>query len=107
MKGEKRMPYGYNGTILRVDLTKATITEENLSEKVYRQYMGGSALSLYFLLKEMKPEVDPLGPENLLVFMSNARFNPLHGGRPVTFDRRLWRGGSRWLLGSGVEDGRI
>ena len=34
--------------------------------------MGGSALSLYFLLKEMKPEIDPLGPENLLVFMSNV-----------------------------------
>ena len=66
------MPYGYNGRILRVDLTKGTISEENPPEEVYRRYMGGSALSLYFLLKEMKPKVDPLGPDNLLVFMSNV-----------------------------------
>ncbi len=72
MEREKGMPYGYNGRILRVDLSSATIAEESPPEKVYRQYMGGSALSLYFLLKEMKPEVDPLGPENLLVFMSNV-----------------------------------
>lgn len=58
--------------MLRVDLTNATITEESPPEKVYRQYMGGSALSLYFPLKEMKVLVDPLGPENLLVFMSNV-----------------------------------
>jgi aldehyde:ferredoxin oxidoreductase len=66
------MPNGYNGKILRVDLTNATLTEESPPENIYRQYMGGSALSLYFLLKEMKPDVDPLGPENLLVFMSNV-----------------------------------
>ena len=60
MEGEKGMPYGYNGRILRVDLTKGTISEENPPEEVYRRYMGGSALSLYFLLKEMKPKVDPL-----------------------------------------------
>ena len=66
------MPNGYNGKILRVDLTNATLTEESPPENIYRQYMGGSALSLYFLLKEMKPGVDPLGPENLLVFMSNV-----------------------------------
>ncbi len=66
------MPYGYNGRILRVDLTRNEISEENPPESVYRKYMGGSALSLYYLLKEMKPGIDPLGPENLLVFMSNV-----------------------------------
>jgi aldehyde:ferredoxin oxidoreductase len=28
--------------------------------------MGGSALNLYYLLKEMAPGADPLGPENIL-----------------------------------------
>jgi len=66
------MPKGYNGRILRVDLTQERIWEETPDEKVYRLYMGGSALSLYYLLKELKPGVDPLGPENVLVFMSSV-----------------------------------
>ena len=66
------MPNGYNGKILRVDLTKGTIGEECPDETVYRRYMGGSALSLYYLLKDQKAGVDPLGPENRLIFMSNV-----------------------------------
>ncbi|HKI47729.1 MAG TPA: aldehyde ferredoxin oxidoreductase N-terminal domain-containing protein, partial [Desulfobacteria bacterium] len=63
------MPYGYNGRILRVDLSKKELSEEMPSEIVYRKYMGGSALALYYLLKELKPGTDPLSPENILVFM--------------------------------------
>jgi aldehyde:ferredoxin oxidoreductase len=66
------MPTGYNGKILRVNLTTGAISEETPSEIVYRRYMGGSALSLYYLLKEQKPGVDPLGPENKLIFMSSV-----------------------------------
>jgi len=66
------MPTGYNGRILRVNLTTGMIAEERPAEIVYRMYMGGSALSLYYLLKEQKPGVDPLGPENKLVFMSSV-----------------------------------
>jgi len=66
------MPQGYNGKILRVNLTTNTIAEETPAEIVYRMYMGGSALSLYYLLKEQKPGMDPLGPENKLVFMSSV-----------------------------------
>jgi aldehyde:ferredoxin oxidoreductase len=66
------MPHGYNGKILRVDLSNKTTTVESPSETIYRRYMGGSALSLYFLLKEQKAGVDPLGPDNKLVFMSNV-----------------------------------
>ena len=66
------MPYGYNGRILRVDLSKKVLSEELPSEIVYRKYMGGSALALYYLLKELKPGIDPLGSENILVFMSNV-----------------------------------
>lgn len=66
------MSHGYNGRILRVNLTKKEIFEESLPDTVYRKYMGGSALALYFLLTEQKPGANPLGPENLLVFMSNV-----------------------------------
>jgi aldehyde:ferredoxin oxidoreductase len=66
------MPTGYNGKILRVNLTEGTIGEDTPAEIVYRMYMGGSALSLYHLLKEQKPGVEPLGPENKLIFMSSV-----------------------------------
>ncbi len=60
------MPYGFTGNILRVDLTTGRITTETPPEDFYRKYLGGSALNLYYLLKEMPAGVDPLGPENML-----------------------------------------
>jgi aldehyde:ferredoxin oxidoreductase len=60
------MPHGYTGKILKVDLSKASLKIEEPSEAFYRQYMGGSALNLYYLLKEMPPGVDPFGPDNIL-----------------------------------------
>ena len=55
------MPFGFTGKILRVDLTTGRITTERPSEEFYRKYLGGSALNLYYLLKEMPVGVDPLG----------------------------------------------
>ena len=60
------MPYGYNGRILRVDLTNEQITVEEPGEAFYRTYMGG-AMALDYILKEMPAHADPLGPENVLV----------------------------------------
>ena len=60
------MPYGYTGKILRVDLTRGRLTIEEPSESFYRQYMGGSALNLYYLLKEMPPGTDAFSPDNIL-----------------------------------------
>jgi aldehyde:ferredoxin oxidoreductase len=65
--GEKMMRHGYNGKILRVDLTKGQFDIEEPDEGFYRKYMGGSALAMYYLLKEMPAGVDPLSPENMLV----------------------------------------
>ena len=60
------------GKIVRVNLNKREISIEKLEEIEYRRYLGGSALAGYLLLKELKPGVDPLGPENVLVFASNV-----------------------------------
>jgi aldehyde:ferredoxin oxidoreductase len=62
------MPYGYNGRILHVNLSTRQMSVEEPSETFYRKYMGGSALAMNYLLKEMPGGVDPLGPENVLVF---------------------------------------
>jgi aldehyde:ferredoxin oxidoreductase len=66
------MPYGYNGKILRVNLSDASIKTEEFDEAFYRTYMGGSGLIVYYLLKELKPKVDPLSPDNILIFASGA-----------------------------------
>lgn len=66
------MLYGYNGKILRVNLTEGTLAEETPAEVIYRKYLGGSAMSLFFLLKEQKPGVDPLGSASKLFFMSSV-----------------------------------
>ncbi|MEW6592193.1 MAG: aldehyde ferredoxin oxidoreductase family protein [Candidatus Hadarchaeota archaeon] len=62
------MVHGYNGKILRVDLTQNKVTVEEKDETFYRRYLGGRALSLYYLLNEMEAGTDPLGPDNLLIF---------------------------------------
>jgi aldehyde:ferredoxin oxidoreductase len=60
------MSNGYTGKILRVDLSASSLKVEEAKERFYRKYMGGSALNLYYLLREMSPSTDPLGPDNML-----------------------------------------
>lgn len=66
------MPHGYNGKILHVDLTSGTLTVETPPESFYRTYMGGSAMGLYYILKEMPAGVDPLAPENVLTIFTGV-----------------------------------
>jgi len=62
------MVYGYTGKILRVDLTQAKVAVEEPPDEFYRKYMGGSALNLYYLLREMQAQVEPYSPDNILAF---------------------------------------
>ncbi|HLO31496.1 MAG TPA: aldehyde ferredoxin oxidoreductase C-terminal domain-containing protein, partial [Anaerolineales bacterium] len=66
------MPYGYNGKILHVDLTKGELTVEEPSEAFYRQYLGGSAMGMHYILREIPKDADPLGPENVLTLMTSV-----------------------------------
>ncbi len=65
-------PGGYTGKILRVDLTTGKTSVDEPDERFYRQYFGGTALIGYYLLKELAPGIDPLGPENKLVFTAGV-----------------------------------
>ncbi len=60
--------FGYNGRILRVDLTEERITVEEPGEDFYRRYLGGRGFIAPTLLKEVPKGADPLGPENKLIF---------------------------------------
>jgi len=63
-----RMPFGYNKQILRVNLSRNTVRIERPSRFFYRRYFGGRAIIAYYLLKELRPGIDPLGPRNTLIF---------------------------------------
>jgi aldehyde:ferredoxin oxidoreductase len=56
------------GKLLRINLSNRLISEETLADSFYRKYLGGSGFIGYFLLKELRPGIDPLGIENKLIF---------------------------------------
>ena len=61
-------PGGYNGKILRVNLSTGSISTESISAQFCRKYLGGAGFVAYFLWKELQPGVDALSPDNKLVF---------------------------------------
>jgi len=62
---------GYIGKILRVDLTRSTIVEEELpGEDALRKYVGCFGLGLKLFYSEFCPGFSPLDPENPLIFMT-------------------------------------
>jgi len=79
------MAHSYNGKILHVDLTEGRSWVEEPDEIIYRKYLGGGALSTYFMLRDYKPGIDPLGPENNLIFMTSVINGlPLSGANRYT-----------------------
>jgi len=75
---------GYFKKILMINLTDQTYRDESVDESVYRDYLGGKGLATHLLLKKNKPGVDPLSPDNHLIFA----LGPMN-------DTRIW-GSSRW-----------
>ena len=61
---------GYVGQILRVDLTEKGVSKEPLREDWARDFVGGVGYSARQLYDELGPKIDPLGPENKLMFMT-------------------------------------
>ena len=78
------MPYGYCGKILHVDLTHSELTVETPPESFYRMYMGGSAMGLFYILKEMPRGADALGPDNVLTLMTGVTT-----GAPISGQSRI------------------
>jgi aldehyde:ferredoxin oxidoreductase len=56
------------GTILRVDLGSGKIEKESLREDLRLNYIGGRGINSRLLFEEVGPEIDPLSPENRLIF---------------------------------------
>ncbi len=64
------MAKGYMGRILWVDLTERTCTEESVPDSVYEAVTSGMGLAAWVLGTRMEPGADPLGPGNVLGFVS-------------------------------------
>ena len=105
------MTGGYAGKILMVDLTAGTIKEESPSEETYRQCIGGTGLGARVLYERMKPGANPLGPENMLGFVTgpltatsipgSGRFtvvtkSPLTGGWADSNSGGFWGPTLKW-----------
>lgn len=76
---------GNAGKILRINLCNKTSKEEPLSEGMARDFIGGAGFGMKHLSDEVKPGIDPLGPDNKLIFAPE----------PFTGPARLVRAGWR------------
>lgn len=61
---------GYAGKILRVELSRERVETQALDEDLAKKFIGGSGLAAKILYDETGADTDPLGPENLLIFMT-------------------------------------
>ncbi len=86
---------GYAGKVLFVDLSKGEIRAEKLEEKVCRDFIGGYGLGARILFSRQKGGVDPLGPENILGFVTG----PLTG-TPALFGSKYMVVGKSPLTGT-------
>lgn len=69
--------------ILRVNLTEGTCTPEPLNMEWAADYLGQRGLATKYLVEEIDPKVDPLSPENKLIFATG----PLTGTAASTGGR--------------------
>lgn len=55
-------------TILHVDLTSGRIKTETIPLADVVKYLGGRGISAKLLYQRLEPKIDPLGPDNLIIF---------------------------------------
>ena len=71
------------GKILRVNLTAGTVKAEPLNMDWARAYLGSRGLASKYLVEEIDPKVDPLSPDNKLIWATG----PLTGTMASTGGR--------------------
>lgn len=74
---------GWNGKILEIDLNTLTHKTYPLDMEMARQFIGGRGLGARLLWDLVGPEVDPLSPQNVLIFTNG----PLTGTGYQTSNR--------------------
>src|SRR5213080_2966821 len=59
---------GWTGKLLRVNLTSSQSRVEDIPEAWLKDYIGSRGVADRYLWEELDPRVDPLSPENKLIF---------------------------------------
>jgi aldehyde:ferredoxin oxidoreductase len=77
------MRQGYMGKMLFVDLTKGTIKQEAVTEKMKKEFMGGYGFGSRIIYERMKGKVDALSPASIVGFLTG----PLTGTPAPTSGR--------------------
>ncbi len=62
----------YMGKILIVDLTAGTVSTEEVPQHVFDAVLTGKGLAAWYLYKNIPAGADPMGPDNILGFVSGA-----------------------------------
>ena len=60
--------YGWAGNIIYVDLSENKIRKKPLSKELRTRFIGGRGVNLALLWQLTKPGVEPLSPDNVLIF---------------------------------------
>ncbi|HET6475252.1 MAG TPA: aldehyde ferredoxin oxidoreductase family protein [Thermoleophilia bacterium] len=76
---------GWQGRLLRVDLERRTASSEPIDRAVLEKYVGGRGLGVWYLSQEVDPKVDPLSPDNKLIFATG----PLTGTSAPAGSRQM------------------
>ncbi|MEA2109369.1 MAG: aldehyde ferredoxin oxidoreductase family protein [Pseudomonadota bacterium] len=68
---------GFYGRVLYLDLTSRQTSIEPIAEEIQQRYLGGKGLASWLLYRHNPPGIDPLAPENRLIFATG----PVTGSR--------------------------
>jgi len=58
----------FKNKLALIDLTKRNVSIEEIPKEIQIKYLGGRGMNMYLLAKRFHPHIDPLGPENPLIF---------------------------------------
>lgn len=77
------LPNGYVGKILQINLDNNKISIRSLDESLAERFFGGRCLAAKILFDILPPKIDPLSPENILIFATG----PLTGSGVMAGNR--------------------
>ncbi len=96
---------GYADVIVKVDLSTKKIEKEKITKQMCKKYIGGYGFVTKVLWDELKPGIDPLSEENILVF-ANGPFP----GTIIPTSSKYCVGGKSPLsnrIGFGISSGSV
>ena len=79
MKSKENMMFGWMGKIIKIDISNGKQEEVEISDELRRKYLGGRGLGVKLYSDMCSTDIDPLSPENPLIFLTG----PLTGLIPT------------------------